>query len=261
MLFRNSLVLPGFHKSTPIKLKAVGGTNFRAVPRHSTVARHSLNSSSAAMTEPWLLFYWPGIKGRGEYVRLVFEEAGVPYVDVGLKEGFQSIVDHVFEKGTAEGSFPIRAPPAIQKGDFKMCNTPAIMLYLGKVFGLCPSKLEDEAHVNQVLNVVVSDAVSEGRLAFHPVDFYATHKVGSFIEAVLKSNKCGPNFLVGSELSVADLATYHFLCAAERHYKPYYDAQEAPLAKALQSRVAQRPRIAAYLASDRCQPWDADSMM
>ena len=25
------------------------------------------------------LWYWPGIKGRGEYIRLVFEEAGVAY--------------------------------------------------------------------------------------------------------------------------------------------------------------------------------------
>ena len=32
------------------------------------------------------------------------------------------------------------------------------------------------ASYRQVL-CVVADAVSEGRLAFHPVDFYATHKV------------------------------------------------------------------------------------
>lgn len=28
-----------------------------------------------------------GIKGRGEYVRLLFEDAGVPYVDAGVKQG------------------------------------------------------------------------------------------------------------------------------------------------------------------------------
>ena len=28
------------------------------------------------------LYYWPEIQGRGEYVRLVFEEAGADYVDV-----------------------------------------------------------------------------------------------------------------------------------------------------------------------------------
>ena len=28
------------------------------------------------------LFYWPSIQGRGEFVRLALEAAGVPYVDV-----------------------------------------------------------------------------------------------------------------------------------------------------------------------------------
>ena len=32
---------------------------------------------------PYRLFYWPGIQGRGEFVRLAFEASGVPYVDVG----------------------------------------------------------------------------------------------------------------------------------------------------------------------------------
>lgn len=36
--------------------------------------------------------YWPGIKGRGEYVRLVFEEAGVPYVNMGDSVGKQNVV-------------------------------------------------------------------------------------------------------------------------------------------------------------------------
>ena len=28
------------------------------------------------------LYYWPGIQGRGEFVRLALEEAGADYVDV-----------------------------------------------------------------------------------------------------------------------------------------------------------------------------------
>ena len=31
------------------------------------------------MAADWKLWYWPGMKGRGEYIRLVFEEAGVAY--------------------------------------------------------------------------------------------------------------------------------------------------------------------------------------
>ena len=28
------------------------------------------------------LYYWPGVQGRGEFVRLALEDAGAPYVDV-----------------------------------------------------------------------------------------------------------------------------------------------------------------------------------
>lgn len=31
------------------------------------------------------LIYWPGIQGRGEFVRLAFEDTGVPYDDVGRR--------------------------------------------------------------------------------------------------------------------------------------------------------------------------------
>src|ERR1022692_1784666 len=33
------------------------------------------------------LYYWPGIQGRGEFVRLALEEAGADYLDVARKAG------------------------------------------------------------------------------------------------------------------------------------------------------------------------------
>lgn len=83
-------------------------------------------------------------------------------------------------------------------------------------------------------------------------------------EAILTRNGGtpeAPGFLVGPSLTAADLAVYHYLAAAEQHFRQYYEAQEAPVAKAFKAGIQQRPRIAAYLASDRCQPWDSDSMM
>ena len=34
------------------------------------------------MTDHYELYYWPSIQGRGEFIRLAFEDAGVAYVDV-----------------------------------------------------------------------------------------------------------------------------------------------------------------------------------
>jgi glutathione S-transferase len=70
-----------------------------------------------------------------------------------------------------------------------------------------------------------------------------------------------PGFLVGKALTVADLAGYHFLAAAEQHFKEWYDPLEAPLCRAFKASIEQRPRIQAYLSSERCQAWDKDSMM
>lgn len=70
-----------------------------------------------------------------------------------------------------------------------------------------------------------------------------------------------PGFLIGSSRTAADIAVYHFLAAAQQHYKQYYDAIDAPVCKAFLKAMQERPLIKAYLASSRCQPWDADSMM
>lgn len=83
-------------------------------------------------------------------------------------------------------------------------------------------------------------------------------------EAILQYNGGSaeaPGHMVGSSITAADLAVFHFLAAAEQHFKEYYDAVDAPLCKAFKASIQQRPNIAAYLQSERCQPWDTDSMM
>ncbi|KAG2423229.1 hypothetical protein HXX76_015486 [Chlamydomonas incerta] len=237
-----------------------------------------MSAPAPAEQQPWELWYWPGIKGRGEYVRLVFEEAGVPYKDMGQSAGFAGIMEFVWKGGNA--GFPIRAPPAVRRGDFTLSGTPVVMAYLGRQFGLMPADPEAAAHVEQLL-AVVTDGVGEGRLAFHPKDHYASHKTQvaesvpyikqygeqrlpkylAYWEEVLSKNPTRSGFLVGADISVADLAVYQFMAAAQQHYRQWYDAVEAPAAKAHQARIAARPRLAAYLASDRCLPWDGDSMM
>ena len=36
------------------------------------------------------LYYWPGIQGRGEYVRLALEDAGADYVDAARRGSGES---------------------------------------------------------------------------------------------------------------------------------------------------------------------------
>ena len=46
------------------------------------------------------LFYWPGLQGRGEFVRLAFEAAGVAYTDVArTPDGEERILPQLLTPG------------------------------------------------------------------------------------------------------------------------------------------------------------------
>ena len=106
-------------------------------------------AEDSALRPEWKLYYWYGLPGRGDFVRLMFEEAGVPYDDVCVRDK-NSAAALKFYKGEHEG-FPILAPPIIQHGDFVMCHTSAILQYLGKKFGMYPEGgSEVEANAMQV---------------------------------------------------------------------------------------------------------------
>ena len=60
------------------------------------------------------LYYWAGIQGRGEFVRLALEEASAEYVDVCRREGGE---DAMLALMDAEGErHPPFAPPFLKAG-------------------------------------------------------------------------------------------------------------------------------------------------
>ena len=58
--------------------------------------------------------------------------------------------------------------------DFILCQTVAILLFLGTEFGLCPEKPEDMAHAHQVA-LTVADYIAEGHDAHHPIKKTGTY--------------------------------------------------------------------------------------
>lgn len=61
----------------------------------------------------WELHYWP-LLGRGEFVRLLFEEAGVPYKEINDPEVIAKV--YKFKTADQEG-FPCHSVPVIAKGN------------------------------------------------------------------------------------------------------------------------------------------------
>ena len=71
------------------------------------------------------LYYWPGIQGRGEFVRLALEEAGAEYIDVARGRGGIAAMQRLMD-GAAVARPPF-APPFLKEGDVLIAQTANIL--------------------------------------------------------------------------------------------------------------------------------------
>jgi glutathione S-transferase len=224
---------------------------------------------------PYRLFYWPGIQGRGEFIRLAFEAAGVPYVDVGRLPasrggGAAAVARLLEEPGPWLTPF---GPPVLIHGKTLVAQTAAILQYLAPRLGLVPRDEGSRLRAHQ-LQLTIADLVAEAHDTHHPIAsslYYedqkpeATRRAGAFVrvriprflrylDRALDSNPAGKGrWLVGRKLSYVDLSTFQVL-AGLRYAFPRAMARHerrVPRLVALHDRVAALPPIAAYLASER----------
>ncbi|MCL4685667.1 glutathione S-transferase [Myxococcota bacterium] len=224
------------------------------------------------MSTPYELYYWPDIPGRGEFVRLVLEEAGTPYVDVARRPcgeggGLDAVV--AFYAGRHEGH-PIFAPPVLKHGDLVLAQTAAICDFLGRRHGLAPDDEAGAAHALE-LQLTVADLVTEAHDAHHPLGaalYYEDQKPEAKRRAALFTSERLPRFLgyfervlqhgggdwlVGRAISHADLSLFQALEGLAYAFPRTFARASAdtPGLLAHRERVRKRPRLAAYLASDR----------
>ncbi len=218
------------------------------------------------------LYYWPSIQGRGEFVRLTLEEAGAPYEDVARQHGGMPKMMRLLEgAGVTE---PPYAPPFLKSGRLLIAQTANILLYLGTRHGLAPKTERGRLFVNQ-LQLTIADAVAEAHNVHHPIavgQYYedqkreakrAAHhftreripKFLGYFESVLEQS--GGPFLAGRRISYADLSLFQLVEGLRHAFPRNMERAEKKLRliEPLCERVALRPRIADYLASDRRLPF------
>jgi glutathione S-transferase len=227
---------------------------------------------------PYELYYWPGIQGRGEFVRLALEEAGADYVDVarghGPGRGVKALTAML--NGAAAPYTPF-APPFLRDGDVVVSHVANILFYLGPKLGLAP-KDEAERLFAHGLQLTITDFVAEVHDTHHPIstDLYyedqkaaakaraagfLKHRVPKYLgyfERVLKDNPVGPAHVVGNALSTVDLSLFQ-ICAGLSYAFPRAFAGAAitwPALAALAAEVGKRPNVARYVASDRRVPFN-----
>jgi len=227
------------------------------------------------------LHYWPGIQGRGEFIRLALEEAGAAYVDVGRqRDGKHRGMTKVM--ALLEGAaMPAFALPVLVDGEQVVGQVAAILDHLGAKHGLTPPDAAGRTRALQ-LQLTLADLTTEGHDVHHPLGaglYYEQQREAAlqrapgfqeerlpkflaYFERVLERNPAGPRYLLGGQLTYPDLSLFQ-LVEWLRYAFPRA-AREAlrstPRVRALHARVRRRPRIAAYLKSPRRLPFSEEDV-
>lgn len=221
------------------------------------------------------LYYWPGLQGRGEFVRLALEDAGAGYTDMA-REGGSKVIQS-FVDGEHDSALPF-APPFLKAGRQVVAQTACILHYLGPALGLVPNSEPRRLQALQ-LQMTIADLVAEVHDSHHPIAgglYYDEQKSEALRRSKdLRSNRL-PKFLGHFEQvlersgglhplrehSYVDLSLFQLISGLEYAFPNAMRRLSAnyPKLMALKQRVAERPKIAAYLASERRVAFNTDGI-
>ena len=211
------------------------------------------------------LYYWPGIQGRGEFIRLALEYAGADYVDV-----LRLSSSHSFPK-----KFTPFALPYLVAGKLVISQTANILQYLGPRLRLAPKGVAGRLWAHQ-LQLTIADWLTEVHDTHHPIgpglyyekqqaearrraaDFLAARLPGylDYFEGLLRRSAGG--YLLGRTLTYPDLSLFQMV-AGLRYAFPQAMARlrgEYPCIDALHHQVSVHPRLASYFSSKRRIPFN-----
>ena len=220
------------------------------------------------------LFYWPGIQGRGEYVRLALEEARADYVDIALLPqkrggGVAALMRVLEDRKMARPPF---APPFLQAGRQWIGQTANILQFLGPRLGLVPRDQGGRLWVHQ-LQLTMADFVVEIHDTHHPLGgslYYEQQKTAArrrskefiaerlpkylrYFERVAQHNDVPGQWLAGRRLTYADLSMAQIIAGLQYAFPRAMRARLRgyPRLRALHEAVFARPNIRRYVASGR----------
>jgi glutathione S-transferase len=226
------------------------------------------------------LYYWPSIQGRGEFIRLALEAAGVPYIDVAREKprGMQSMMRRLEGGGIKTPPF---APPFLKAGGLWISQTANILMFLGARHALAPADEAGRLWANQ-LQLTMADFLSEIHDTHHPVasalyyedqrdeskrraaDFLTARapKFLGYFERILARHGASGGYLTGAALTYPDLSLFQIVSGLRYAFPNAMKELEASLACAvrLHGLIEAHPRISAYLASPRRLPFSEEGI-
>jgi glutathione S-transferase len=180
----------------------------------------------------------------------------------------------------ARGDHPPFAPPFLVDGDQVIGQTANILLHLGPRHDLAPKAEDGRLWINQ-LQMTIADLVAEAHDAHHPVGMglyyedqkdeaarrakeFRTQRIKKYLgwfETVLEQAPKG-GWLTGGDLTYADLSLFQAVEGLRYAFPHAMKRLEPKIGRviAVRDAVAQRPNIAAYLASERRIPFSTEGI-
>ena len=205
------------------------------------------------------LYYWPTIQGRGEFIRLALEDAGADYVDVARRPNGMKAMQVQMKRNQ------IFACPFLRAGTTVVAQTALILHFLGPRLGLAPKSDKARLWLHQQ-QLTLSDFLVEVHDTHHPVGsglYYEDQKPESVRRAQdFRKNRL-PKFLGYFErlerprgFTYLDLSLFQMVEGLRYAFPRTLKSLRYPKLAALHDKVAARPRLAAYLASERRIPFN-----
>jgi glutathione S-transferase len=224
------------------------------------------------MPAPYELFYWPGVQGRGEFVRLALEEGGAPYTDVArTRDGMRSMMKMLQGRRLDVAPF---APPFLRHGRVVVAQTANILDYLAPRLNLQPPGEAGRRAALQI-QLTIADLLVEVHDTHHPIAsalYYEDQKpearkrtavflrerLPKFLGWLEGTLARGGGWLLGRRISYIDLSAFQVVAGLSYAFPRAFARmnRRIPRLRALHDRVRQRPRIARYLASARRLPFN-----
>mmetsp|Transcript_11074 Transcript_11074/g.23757 ORF Transcript_11074/g.23757 Transcript_11074/m.23757 type:complete len:278 (-) Transcript_11074:3607-4440(-) len=223
----------------------------------------------------WELVYWP-VTFRGNFVRVLFEHAGVAYQDTGSFESnmkLMSLPPH-------EQPLPFVGPPVLRnkKTGFALSQTAAIVAYLGKKLGYDPSDLETSALALKIvldcLDILGEISLSNGAQMWTRESWASFRGEGKRLDSWLKNleasaqrfgggttsaQKSVPSsevWMLGTPTaSIADLALFALLEQLVRNMPPLKSdvLRAAPLCWSIVERLAAQQNLRSFIQKQTAQ--------
>src|SRR5437868_3863930 len=196
---------------------------------------------------PPLLTYFD-VRGRAEVIRLMLEETATPY-----RERRVAVEEWPMLKPT----LPLNQLPIYEEGDLYIFQSHAIYRYLARKFNLNGRSEREQIRCDMVEETFADAQSVIGGFYWNPEfakkrdEFEATTlpDVLAKLQRILEQNNNGAGYWVGDNLTLGVFVAWHTL----DYVRPFSQRTLNRFEKlsAFKRRFELRPRIAAYLQSER----------